>query len=130
MTREKGLVSIWILGMMNCGPETVVIVPYKAGPASELGPVVKSDYFGEVPADRLKVLPQAVLLRADGNCRSKIGVPQRRAKTVSGSINFAAGVLTLVHFNMPEDPVRMVVELPTESREVSAQFDFADLVLP
>jgi hypothetical protein len=107
MTREKGLVSIWILGMMNCGPETVVIVPYKPGPVSEFGPVVKSDYFGEVPADRLKVLPKVALLRADGHWRSKIGVPQRRARTVSGSIDFAAGVLTLVHYNMPEDPTAL-----------------------
>ena len=80
MTKEKGLVSIWILGMMNAGPETVVIVPYKPGGEAELGPVVKSDYFGAVPADRLKITPEAVLFRADAKYRSKIGISQRRAK--------------------------------------------------
>jgi hypothetical protein len=30
----------------------------------------------------------------------------------------------------PGDPVRMVLEVPTESREVTALFDFADLILP
>jgi len=106
MTKEKGLVSIWMLGMLNCGPKTVVIVPYKPGDESNLGPVVRSDYFGSVPADRLKILPQAILFRADGNYRSKIGTSQRRGKNVLGSIDFQAGVLTLVQFTMPDDPAQ------------------------
>ena len=106
MTREKGLVSVWILGMMNCGPQTVMIVPYKPGSEAELGPVVKSDYFGAVPAERLRTLPEAVLLRADGNYRSKIGISQRRARNVLGSIDFQNNVLTLVNFSMPADPTQ------------------------
>jgi hypothetical protein len=106
MTREKGLVNIWILGMMNAGPETVVIVPYKPGGEAELGPVVKSDYFGTVPVERLQTLSEAVLLRADGNCRSKIGVSQRRVRNLVGSIDFQNHVLTLVHFSMPADPTK------------------------
>jgi hypothetical protein len=106
MTREKGLVSIWILGMMNCGPQTVVIVPYNPGSESELGPVVKSDYFGAVPAERLRILPEAVLLRADGNYRSKIGISQRRARNLVGSFDFLNNVLTLVSFSMPGDPTQ------------------------
>jgi hypothetical protein len=104
MTKEKGLVSIWMLGMMNSAPQTVIMVPYKPGPESELGPVVKSDYFGSVPADRLKVTPEAILFRADGNYRAKIGTSQKRAKNVLGSIDFAGGVMTLVQFTMPDDP--------------------------
>lgn len=106
MTKDKGLVSIWMLGMLNSGPETVVIVPYKPGDESRLGPVVRSDYFGVVPPERLKVLPEAILFLGDGNYRSKIGTSQRRAKNVLGSIDFQAGVLTLVHFTMPDDPTQ------------------------
>ncbi|MBN2577408.1 MAG: hypothetical protein JXB10_00260 [Pirellulales bacterium] len=108
MTKKNGLVSIWILGMMNAGPETVVIVPYKPGDEATMGHVVKSDYFGQVPADRLKITPEAVLFRADGGCRSKIGVPQARAKDVLGSIDFKNRVLTLVNFNMPSDPTKAI----------------------
>lgn len=104
LAKEKGLMSIWMLGMLNCGPETVVIVPYKPGDPTQLGPVVKSDYFGKIPAERLKVLPEAILFRADGEYRSKIGTSQTRAKEVLGSIDFAGKVLTLVHFSMPDDP--------------------------
>jgi hypothetical protein len=104
MTKEKGLVSIWMLGMMNAAPQTVVIVPYKPGPESELGPVVKSDYFGQVPPERLKITPEAILFLGDNKYRSKIGTSQRRAKNVLGSIDFTSGTLTLVQFTMPDDP--------------------------
>lgn len=107
MTKEKGLVSIWILGMLNAGPQTVVIVPYKPGDESKLGPVVKSDYFGAVPPERLKVLPQAVLFSGDGQYRSKIGTSQKRAREVLGSMDFQNNVLTLIHFSMPKDPAKV-----------------------
>jgi hypothetical protein len=92
--------------MMNAGPQSIILVPYKPGPDEQLGPEVKSDYFGAVPADRLKVTPEAVLFRADNHFRSKIGVSQRRARNVLGSIDFQGGVLTLVSFTMPEDPTK------------------------
>lgn len=104
--KDSGLVSIWILGMMNSGPRSTIIVPYRPGAEAELGPAVASDYFGPVPGDRLKVTPEAVLFRADGKFRSKIGTSQRRARNVLGSIDFAAGVLTLVQFTMPDDPTK------------------------
>ena len=105
-SKEKGLCSIWILGMMNVGPQTIIMVPYKPGPESKLGKVVESSYFGKVPADRLKVTPEAVLFRADGKYRSKIGTSQQRARNVLGSIDFEGGVLTLVNFTMPDDPTK------------------------
>jgi len=106
MQEEKGLVSIWVLGMLNASPKTVVIVPYKPGDEAQLGPPVKSDYFGQVPPERLKILPEAILLLADGKFRAKIGTSQKRARQVLGSIDYQAGVLTLVHFTMPDDPTR------------------------
>ncbi|MGA2061893.1 MAG: DUF6786 family protein [Thermoguttaceae bacterium] len=104
MSKEKGLISIWMLGMLNAGPETVVLVPFKPGDPSQLGPAVQSDYFGKVPPERLKILPEAVLFRADGQFRSKIGTSQRRARDTVGSIDFLADVLTLVKFSMPRNP--------------------------
>lgn len=105
MSKQGGLVSIWILSMMNSSPETVIIVPYRAGSESELGPVVKADYFGPVPPERLKITPEAILFRGDSNYRSKIGTSQRRVKPMAGSIDYQAGVLTLVRFDVPSDPV-------------------------
>lgn len=107
MTKQKGLISIWILGMFNAGSQTVVIAPYKAGPESVLGPVVETGYFGAIPPERIKITPQAVLFLADGNYRSKIGTSQRRARNVAGAIDFQNQVLTLVHFSMPDNPAEL-----------------------
>jgi len=103
-SKKTGLLSIWILGMFNSSPKAVVIVPYVAGDEAELGPVVCSDYFGELSEDRLKVLPEAILFRADSKYRSKIGTSRRRAVDVLGSIDFENEVLTLVKFNIPKNP--------------------------
>ena len=67
---------------------------------------MKSDYFGAIPPERLKILPEAILLRADAKWRSKIGTSQQRARNVLGSIDFGAGVLTIVEFSMPDDPAK------------------------
>jgi hypothetical protein len=101
---ETGLVSIWSLGMFRPGDDTYVVIPYRPGDEAELGTVVISDYFGEIPADRLKVLPKAIVFRADGKYRGKLGVTPKRVLPVAGSIDFANSVLTLVHFTLPEKP--------------------------
>jgi hypothetical protein len=106
--KQNGLISLWVLGQMQGGPQTVAIAPYRPGPETTLGPVVKSDYCGPVPPDRLKIAPEAVLFRADSGFRSKIGLSQRRARNVLGSFDFQSGVLTLVQFTMPDEPARHI----------------------
>ena len=104
MTFETGLVSIWSLGQFPAGPGTYIILPYKDGGDSSAGPVVNGDYFGRIPADRLRISSEAIWFLGDGKFRSKIGVPQQRAKPMAGSIDLSKGVLTLVHFTMPPAP--------------------------
>jgi hypothetical protein len=105
---RSGLVSIWTLGQFPTNDATAIIVPYKAGSEADLGPVVQSDYFGDVPADRLKITPQAVLFRGDGKFRSKLGISQTRAVPFAGAIDFKSGVLTLVQFSVPADPAALL----------------------
>jgi hypothetical protein len=101
---KSGLASIWTLGQFPAGDQTVIILPYKPGSERELGPVVQTDYFGEIPADRLKVTPGAVLFRGDGEYRAKIGISPRRARPMAGSVDLRTGILTLVQFSLPTDP--------------------------
>ena len=101
--KETGLLSVWILGMYNPSPATTIVVPIKSGPDSELGVKVTSDYFGQVPPDRLAVRDDVVFLSADGKYRSKIGVNPRRSKSVLGSYDADSKVLTIVQFNQPKD---------------------------
>ena len=92
-TQETGALSIWLLGMMNPSPDATVVIPYKKG---DLGPIVKDDYFGKVPAERLKITDDGIFFKADGKSRSKIGVPPKRALPVFGSYDASNQLLTLV----------------------------------
>lgn len=110
-SKESGLVSIWILGMFNPSPATIVAVPYVPGPESEKGPIVVSNYFGDIPADRLQIKSNAIFFKGDGLYRSKIGVPKPRVKPVMGSYDSKLGVLTLVQFTLPEQAIDYVNSL-------------------
>src|SRR5512138_1865046 len=103
-TKGTGLLSIWILGMFNPSPATTIVIPFRTGPESELGPVVNDAYFGKVPADRLVVrVDEGVLFfSGDGKFRSKIGLSPKRVKPFAGSYDAANKVLTLVRLTVPE----------------------------
>lgn len=103
-TKETGLLSVWILGMFNPSPATTIVIPFKTGPAAELGPAVNDAYFGKVPADRLVVdeAKGVLFFSGDGKYRSKIGIAPARVKPFAGSYDAANGVLTLVHLTVPE----------------------------
>jgi hypothetical protein len=101
-SKENGLLSIWVLGMFPSGRAATIVIPIKPGPLSELGPIVTSDYFGAIPADRLKVTKSAVFLSGDGQFRSKLGVSARRSLGKLASYDAERNVLTLVHFSQPD----------------------------
>ena len=101
-SKETGLLSIWILGMFNPSPATTIVVPIVEGPESRLGAKVTSDYFGEVPADRLRVLDRVIYFSGDGRFRSKIGIGPRRSRGMLGSYDADRQVLTIVQFSQPE----------------------------
>jgi hypothetical protein len=107
-TRKSGALSIWILGMFQPGPQTTIVVPYRPGPAAELGPVVNDAYFGKVPRERLVVGDGVLFFSGDGRHRSKIGLSPRRARPVLGSWDAERGVLTIVTFDRPEGAVDYV----------------------
>ena len=50
------------------------------------------------------MLPQAALLRADSKSRCQVGVSRNRALPFLGSIDFRLGLLTLMTFNLPQNP--------------------------
>ena len=100
--KKTGMLSIWILSMMNASEKTTVAVPYKQGDSVKLGKIVTDDYFGKVPADRLKVENGLMLFKADANQRSKIGVAPARALPVAGSYDAVNNVLTIAQFSLHE----------------------------
>ena len=105
---ESGLVSIWILGQFTPSPRTTIAIPFASGTQASAGPIVNDKYFGAVPADRLAVKDTALFFKADGQYRSKIGLPPARALDVAGSYDAAAHVLTLVQYTHPAGESRYV----------------------
>jgi hypothetical protein len=99
--KKTGMLSIWILSMMNASEKTTVAVPYKQGDSAKLGKIVTDDYFGKVPSDRLRIENGIMLFKADANHRSKIGVSPSRALPVLGSYDAVNGVLTIAQFSLP-----------------------------
>ena len=104
MKKATGLTSIWSMGQFPPGDQTVIIVPYRPSTDATFGAIVKDDYFGQVPADRLKQVAGAALFLADGKYRSKIGTSQRRVMPMAASVDFQNNVLTLVSFDLPSHP--------------------------
>lgn len=109
--KNSGLLSIWILSMLNASPQTTIAVPYIKGDSAQLGKVVTDDYFGKVPTDRLADKNGLLLLKADAAYRSKMGVSPKRAKPIMASYDAAAGVLTIALFSLPEGVVDYVNSL-------------------
>lgn len=96
-TKAGGLLSIWILGQFQPGPETTIVIPFRPGP----GRVVNDAYFGKVPANRLVVKKVVLFFRGDGRYRSKIGISPAHARPILGSYDPSASVLTLVQYTLP-----------------------------
>jgi hypothetical protein len=107
-SRDTGLLSLWVLGQFQATPQTVIVLPIKPGPESSMGIPVKTDYFGTVPADRVRIEPNAVFFKADANYRSKLGLSPARAKGVSGSYDALNHVLTIVQYQQPDAPADYV----------------------
>jgi hypothetical protein len=100
--KSSGMLSIWILSMLNAGDKTTIAIPYKQGDTASLGKIVTDDYFGKVPAERLKVADGLILFKADGNQRSKIGLSPARALPMAASYDATNNVLTIAQFSLPE----------------------------
>lgn len=107
-TKETGLLSIWMLGMLIPSPEVTVVIPVKSGDVDKLGPQVNDDYFGKVSSDRLKIVNDIIYFKADGKSRGKIGIPPLRATRFMGSYDAQNKALTILECILPENATDFV----------------------
>jgi len=97
--KTVGAPCLWSLDMFTPSPKTVIIVPYKE---DATGKVATTNYFGEIPKDRIAYNKGILLFKADGKSRGKLGIPPNRAKNVIGSYDAANHVLTIVLFDLDD----------------------------
>jgi hypothetical protein len=95
-----GMLSIWILSMLNATEKTVVVAPFKT---DGKGPIYTDDYFGQVPSNRLRNENGVIFFKADAKYRSKIGISPARALPFIGSYDAEKQVLTVAQFDLPND---------------------------
>ncbi|OQX97792.1 MAG: hypothetical protein B6I20_11960 [Bacteroidetes bacterium 4572_117] len=105
---NSGMLSIWLLGMLNPSPEVTVVIPVKQGSVEELGAEVNDNYFGKISPDRLKTENNIVFFKADGNSRGKIGISPKRAKPILGSYDAKNNILTIVEVILPKNESKYV----------------------
>ena len=99
---KTGAPCIWMLDMFNPSAKTVIVVPYEQ-PGDSTAKIATTDYFGEIPGDRIKYQNGAVLFKADGKSRGKIGLGPARAKPVAGSFDGENRVLTITFFDVDKN---------------------------
>jgi hypothetical protein len=96
-THEKGLISIWLLGMFTPSQTTTVIVPFANDADTSL---ISKDYFGDIPSDRLSIRSGILLFKCDGKYRSKLGFPPQVRTGLAGSYDTKRKVLTIIRFDV------------------------------
>jgi len=114
LTKDTGLLSIWILGMFQPAPDAKIVVPFNKGAGGE---IVNDRYFGKIATERLRIdeANGCVLLVADGKSRGKIGLSPARATSALGSYSASTKMLTLVRIVQP-DPKNDYVDNMWEKR--------------
>lgn len=99
-TKETGMPSIWMLGLFNPTPTTTVFIPYDKNCQ---GKIVKDDYFGKIPSDRLVLEDGMLYFKIDGLCRTKLGLPPGSATGIAASYDTEKSVLTILKYVAPAE---------------------------
>jgi hypothetical protein len=115
-TKERGLLSVWILGMYAPSADARVVLPFETGVQ---GDIVNDRYFGKVPSERLSVHAREGFLAftCDGALRSKIGLRPDRAKSPLASYSASARLLTFVEFDHAKNATDYVNSMWEEQKD-------------
>ncbi len=96
-TEQSGAPCMWNLDMFTPSEKCTIVIPY-INEAS--GKVATTDYFGEIPKERIKYANGILYFKADGKSRGKMGIPPARVKNVAGSYDAVNRVLTIAKFDV------------------------------
>ncbi|MHB9057084.1 MAG: DUF6786 family protein [Paludibacteraceae bacterium] len=102
-TPKTGTVCIWMLDMFNPSDSAVTVVPYNEGDEKQIGKIATTNYFGEIPAERIKMDKGILYFRTDGKFRSKIGMTSKRTKSVAGNYDPISKRLTIITFEVDKE---------------------------
>lgn len=96
-TEKTGAPCLWNLDMFTPSAETVIVIPYND---HVTGKIATTDYFGQIPPDRVFYKNGHLFFKADGKSRGKLGMPANRTKSIAGSYDAANNILTIASFDV------------------------------
>ena len=96
-TKQTGAPCLWNLDMFTPSPRVTIVIPYKA---DAKGKVATTDYFGQIPANRVNYKNGHLFFKADGKSRGKLGMPAGRTTAIAGSYDAINNVLTITQFDV------------------------------
>jgi hypothetical protein len=108
-TEQTGMPCIWILDMFKPSPSTVMVIPYdertnlaQGGTDEKVtgNNIVTTDYFGEIPPERIGIEGNCVFFKADGRRRGKLGIHPAYASAFAGSYDAESETLTVTLFDV------------------------------
>lgn len=108
---ETGAPCIWILDMFKPSDKTVVVIPYNESTEESL---ITTDYFGEIPEDRIAYNNGFLFFKADGRSRGKLGISPKAAKNIAGSYDPVNKLLTITKFEVDSNAVYLNQEWSLE----------------
>ena len=107
-----GAPCLWVLDMFNPSPNTVIVIPYVNQGTTK---VATTNYFGEIPTERVKYNNGILFFKADGKARGKLGLAPDRAKPMAGSYDSQNNILTIIIFNVSKNATYLNQEWATTS---------------
>lgn len=108
---KSGALCLWNLDMLAPSPNTVIVIPFDQDTS---GKVATTDYFGEIPQDRIHIKGGFLYFKADGKSRGKLGLPPQRAMNLAASYNAEDAVLTIVKFDVDKSALYLNQEWTLE----------------
>ncbi|ANH81788.1 hypothetical protein A8C56_13065 [Niabella ginsenosidivorans] len=94
---KTGAPCMWNLDMFTPSESCTIVIPYNKDAA---GKVATTDYFGEIPKERVRYSNGLLFFMADGKSRGKLGIPPQRVKNIAGSYDAAGKVLTIIRYDI------------------------------
>jgi len=111
-TQETGAPCLWVLDMFRPSAETTIVLLLKPNETKE---GLTTNYFGEIPEERIAITNKYLFLKADGQSRGKVGVSPERGLPMAASYDHLNKVLTITTFNISSELPYLNQEWNTEA---------------
>lgn len=98
-TATTGAPCIWMLDMFPPSDGATIIIPYN----QTVKQPATTNYFGEIPSDRIVLKNGCIFFKVDGKLRGKLGITPLAAKPLIGSYDAQNKILTIVKFDLLQD---------------------------